>query len=48
MKKNKFGLIIIVLGVLIIILGIAVGMMIADSKYIKKPMKACLKKINID
>ena len=33
---------------MMVALGVAVGMMIADSKYIKKPMKACLKKINID
>ena len=29
-------------------LGIAVGVMIADCKCIKKPIKACMKKINID
>jgi hypothetical protein len=33
---------------MMVALGVAVGMVLAECKCVKKPMKACLKKINIE
>jgi len=33
---------------MMVAIGVVAGMMLAECKCIKKPMKACLKKINIE